>query len=90
MTREVHMFNASTNFEIIGCNSYRKINIFYFFHMNAYGTKFDLGEIYLRVKLGSYFLYIMISLYPQCYILSFIIIRTQILEKKILKSFYHL
>ena len=58
LTFDIHVasliiwFSVATNFEITGCNSFRKINNFHFFHTNAKVTKLDLGVKYLKVKLG--------------------------------------
>ena len=53
-TSLTHLASASSNFEIQGCNSFKKkINNFQFSHTKAYVTKFDLGVKWIKDNPGS-------------------------------------
>ena len=52
-TSLTHLVEFFKQLETLGCNRFKKINIFTFSHTKAYVTKFDLGVKWVKVNPGS-------------------------------------
>ena len=67
-----------------------KSTIFTFSYRKAYVSKFDLAVKKVKVTPGSSFILTMMGRSPRCYIPNFVKIGQPVLEKKVLKGFYHI
>ena len=68
---------------------FKKSNFSKISHLNALGSQFDLDVKLVKVNLGSSFKQTWKAPLPQCYIPTPKVISLLVLEKKILKGFYH-